>query len=1000
MTVYLMLLVAVMLTANIQNSRAGCPRIEIHGNCAPSQTLTFTGTATFDICPGEELTFTLIPVILGCHTLSVDATNGYSGCSFPGTLPAPNVSVDGPLQWSCVFSAIGTYVYILCTHQILGGPNPCLGSCEGHCITLTVNVTEPTLEITGPRNNCIDPNGFTVYYPTVPTGWWIDNVVINGMDIPNGYTWGHDLSWFWTIQVDYTGSSFLDASNNYSAGELCVTYNSTCCGEKTVCIPIYKCCECDPLLTTLFINDKTANWVLNDQSFFNVVNGSTVSTYLTGEQIVINGEFIIDDDITFEDCQQICMGPEARIFIKKGKTLTLSSPNSNTSVYARPEHNILNPENGTILQHGCGIMWDGIYFEDYDSKLIVNPSSNNYTFLEGARNAVVSDNEAEYRVRWGGFRNNNKDIIVNSTAGAHPGSIIHSELFTLALLPMLPFYTPNTITLNNPLARTNIGIELNNVNGITIGVATAPTDQNYFHNIDLGIVSNNSVLHSTNNRFNNFHRLSPCAGGFPPPPCPIEVGCIVARVPASATSIAAIKVGGSAADENVFTDSDNGIYVEGIHSVDIGYNTFTDIGLNSLSPWRNGVYVTRSTGSVMDVYNNTFNHFQTGISFVYNPFSNVNINDNIFNNTYTSPIPSRCTAINAQEPYVIWPFYSLFHILDNTISWVQTGVMATNLFGADIKSFSSFQDIVFDVTHPTSYVSYGIRMQNNERSMIQQNVIFRCTANISMNTPPPSTCFAGPAYIDKLFGISVESSKSTTVFDNILAHLGGGIRCFNIAAPNTFTCNKMGYCQRGFTLDNSNPGTQGNQAQAQDNQWRRNAAFNSNNPGALDVYGLASAANQIWWIRSNSPLLPYTPQQMFPTGILDITNNNAVDNNNCTYLASIANGLDGLQSELAGAVRYTREENCPLNEQGKFLSQLNVYMELMYNDSLLNLGTTDDSYLQAFYDSATNTDIGALAHVRLYIGEKDTSSAAAANSTVTEVNQAAYNEKTTNQIYL
>ena len=90
----------------------------------------------------------------------------------------------------------------------------------------------------------------------------------------------------------------------------------------------------------------------------------------------------------------------------------------------------------------------------------------------------------------------------------------------------------------------------------------------------------------------------------------------------------------------------------------------------------------------------------------------------------------------------------------------------------------------------------------------------------------------------------------------------------------------------------------------------------------------------------------------------------------------------------------------PLSPERIFMSQLEVYKELMYDESLMNLNTPDDAYLQEFYDTETNTNIGAMARVRFYIGEEDETQAEENNSTITPENQAALNERITNEIYL
>lgn len=323
--------------------------------------------------------------------------------------------------------------------------------------------------------------------------------------------------------------------------------------------------------------------------------------------------------------------------------------------------------------------------------------------------------------------------------------------------------------------------------------------------------------------------------------------------------------------------------------------------------------------------------------------------------------------------------------------------------------------IRYNGTHPNTITSYGIRLQNNSRVDVTFNDVVRCTTLVYM-TSYSSGCFPGmgtnpnylvppntnPPYASRLTGISVETTDGATVFNNYLGYLGTAIRCFNVNSQSYFTCNKMGHSQIGFWLDNSpvGPGPQGSSTVPQDNMWNIVPAFTP--PFRRDIYGINSLLGVAWFMREPNVSLfthPWNPNS-FGTITPNATTPPGLINSNCAYGIPPAMTKMALQKELADNVRKTRDTSCTLSEQAKFYSQLSVYIELMYDDSLMNLNTPDDAYLQAFYDSAGNTDIAALANVKFYISENDTVSAQNENSSITPDNQAAYNEVITNDIYL
>ncbi|HLG34480.1 MAG TPA: hypothetical protein VI757_06320 [Bacteroidia bacterium] len=833
----------------------------------------------------------------------------------------------------------------------------CAGT-TGTCLTIVINVTNPTpvsTFIEGPKNNCVDLiNGYSYYeIVNLPNNITNLNWTLNG--IPQNLL-GFSTNNFATVYFTGTSADF----NNGESGELCFSFYDACCTFYEICIPIYKCCDCPfgiPSIDCLHADNTFSNTILFNDVYFSPYVSFDINLncpkVATSKYIVINGTFTVDMDIIFEDCH-ILMGPEAKFYILSGKRLMFTSPLVSYSYYPDPQE--------TFVHTYCDYMWDGIYFEDEFSQLFINPppavGTDNYVNIYDAKNAVVSDYGAQFDIRWAKFQNNNKGIVVNDFAGAHLGTVVfsvfstlYSPIVTTYQIPMKPYYTSNTTIVNPPLQRPHLGIELNNVSGINIGIGTAPNDHNLFEEMEFGILSNNSNIFSTNNWFNKIKRINACA---PPPAfCPAEGCCIYARSFGSPTG--ALTVGGSGNDANVFTDSDNGIYVEGNHSlIDISYNSFTDIGFTSINPLRNGVYITRSVGSTMNIYTNTFDHFKTGIRVINNPYSTISIYDNILNATNTI---IGGMGIVAQEPLLTFGGNPQFYIYNNIIHRTQTGILATNLYGADIGNDNG---IILDQNHPSTYASYGIRVQNNFWSKVQYNWVYRCSGLISMSSGSyDATCFpnvnpnlnyllGNPATASMLTGITLEKSNRTEVFNNYMGYLGAGIRCYDIGMPNYFNCNVMGYNQLGFWLDNSTPGP-GNQGtqnpdKPHDNRWNIANGFTP----VQDVYGTNSNPNATWYTRTPPPAYPnypFYPQLRLPPNIIIPTTIASTSNPDCSYTIPTSVGLDAMQAELANIIRTTRTEGIAMTEQQIFFTQLDVYKELLSNDTLMNLNTDDDAYL-------------------------------------------------------
>lgn len=881
---------------------------------------------------------------------------------------------------------------------------PAGGQCQqAYVVNITV-MPSPVPVITGFQNNCLNYNYLTspaTFVPTVYTasgspGSTFSWYVTGGMSGPNFPTFPVSGP---TLTLDYT-NSVVQEGINCGAATICVTETDINGCVSTTCIPVYECCPncgtgpnglADCVLDNLMASD-IINLNFPCTSLFvapNILDLNNASNSIPPINfVVINGNFIIDvQNFIMRDAKELCFGTNARITVLPGCTLTIDWGDERSWYHA-----------------GCCYMWYGIELTDITSQLIITaPDLQSGALIEDARNVVVSQDGSRFTIDHTTFDRNNIDIVVNaSPAPVHPCSI-RSSLLTCtncsAASPLLQYYTftsPGPAVLNPALPRTNIGIEVNDVWGLTVGDGINSADQNIFELMDVGIWCNNSSLNSYNNLFRHIRNpLGPTKGV-------IKGYCIYSVQDMPHGNF--LTVGGNVPpfNPNFFEDADFGAYSFGGTQLDnISFSTFDDV--------INGISIRHTKwGTQINLNQNLFNNFRTGISVYDNPAADIDIGNNDFNPAYTITQPS--TAIYVAEAQPIQGNQVDIH--DNTIFRVTTGILCANL--NSIIPWTpriATNHIYFDVNHPQFITSYGIRLQKCQRAIVEYNGIYRTTTGF---TPPPmgmntwvpalfpSTYFNPPNSF--LAGISSETSGSSEIFNNYMGYLGVGIRCFNLFSSNSLNCNVMGYDQVGVWLDTDPipgaPGEQGTPGQASDNRW--NIELGGSFTPDADVLGTNSYQGERWYLRSTTSGYEWVPQILDPLNIiLPLTASST--NPYCSYTIPAFNGnLQDMQSDLADIVKATRTVGIATTEQQIFFSQLDVYKELMYNDTLLNLGAApnENEYIKAFYDSATNTDIGLMANIKFLLGENDTTGASILNSQITPANQGAYNERAVNEIYI
>ncbi|HLG35011.1 MAG TPA: T9SS type A sorting domain-containing protein [Bacteroidia bacterium] len=871
--------------------------------------------------------------------------------------------------------------------------------------------SSPQVAITGFHNTCVDANSNSTFSATVTGG--APPFIYN-------WTFSNGFSNFTQAGNSITVTNWAGFTNG--AATLCVTVTDANGCPDTDCIPVFECCdECKQDPTTYTINNLNvagvaAHPVIGLAFFtFPITNGFELNLATAPsnppKRIIVNGTFEVDQNFTFRNAESICFAPEARIIVHPNCTLIFEDCGE---LIASSCPLVID---GIVIANK--IMWDGIYLEDVSSQLIMNPTfsgSGYHLDVREAKNPVVSQNGGDYQIQDVILQHNNKDIVMEQFNGTQNSFIKHCRLFSYPAY-MLPYYTyappfpnPNPPVLNPALPRTHTGVEINdNFQFVTIGDGTNPAYQNTFEYMDYGIHCINSSLQSFNNFFTDIRSYAPaCKGTGCPPPKGI---CIYSEQIASNVNMTIVGGNNNPDDPNIFDDCSYGVFITGgWQDNTITWNTFDDVN--------NGIRVEHCKGpGDIDIIENDFDKFYSAINLTDNGAAHIDIGLNDFNANYTTTQQS--TAIYVGEPQAISHVNTL-NIHDNDIFRVTNGIHLVNERSIFYNSLIvNSNNIYFGDSHPSNWFSYGLKIRNSSSVWAGYNSAYRC---LPAFTQPPMGMNPGnwvqalfPAgYVypttaptqSRLTGISSETSSMTTMMNNYIGYLGTGIRCFNLYMPNYLNCNVMGYNQIGVWLDNDpNPGAPGEQGfaspgYASDNRW--NIGLNSNFTPFADIFGPPpTAIGDIWYLRPTANGYEFEPQILNVPGIVNLQAVSPI-NPDCSYTIPQLADLDALQKALADIIRTTRIEDIAMTEQQIFFTQLDVYKELMYNDTLLNIGTTpnENEYLQAFYDSAGATDIGAMASVKFLLGENDTTGASIANSQITPDNQAEENEQVTNEIYL
>lgn|GEM_PF-2072440 len=914
---------------------------------------------TITVNPGPVATaFPTSPIICSGNTTAIALFGNATGLAYSWTVVQTGVSgaVDGSgfgitQTLNTTGSVPGTVAYTI---------KPFANGCPGTSASVTVTVN-PT-----PTINPLNP------IPTICPG---DQMNLASYLIPAGGTFSG---------AGITNPTTLGTFSSSIIGTHTVHYALNGCPVTINVVVSGNCCtSTNPLCV---IHSAGAN-------------STSIGTSFTGSSslpIAINGNFTINNTFTISS-RTVEFAPNVKIIVMAGAKLII--------------------DNSTL--YSCSnMMWQGIEIEP-GGKLVLTGSK-----IEDAQIAVYIDNTGvttatvaqNFIIEKTIFNRNYIGVkVFNYTLGTlHPG-YIRNCIFDSQVSTIPGNGTVATLDAPHNNQTAEIGVELDNVNAIQIGDASAISYKNQFLYLRTGIRAQKSVYYVYNNEFkNNFHTPTFCVN------CPTTGWAIW-----NTDNIACI-IGGYSSNQqsNNFQNLSNGILDQKGEFLFVQKNTFTNItdnnlGVNSVAINTYG-FGTNSTFNDIQISDNTFQTLETGLSHrnnkntAYNIYANTfkdfsahcidavqNINGfinitkggpNNLPNTFTqSPSNAYPHDIAINVANAVLPLStSNVAIKNNIITRASNGIFLTNINAPQV--FSN------QVTFKSAIgIKYGIRSMRCYNEKINLNTI-------SKGYPVPSS-----AYENMVYGISVESNQGlANVSENTTIRLGTGLRFRSYNTANSsLKCNIMTNNWAGLTLDASNIGQQGEPVSggyhlgiAGDNQW---SAIPNNMYGSVSVRGKNNPTQVPFYTRANgypwcptlvnvSPSLTIITSLTIPSLSVHnapITCTNICYNPPCPrhlVLAQIARNQTPFNT-VTGTARFTMQE---------------AVVRSVLSDSIPpDITTTDGQDLQAFIDTTlTTTNVGKLITVSNKYALGDITGAIALNNSIVPLGCAEEYHQTVNSIFL
>jgi hypothetical protein len=489
----------------------------------------------------------------------------------------------------------------------------------------------------------------------------------------------------------------------------------------------------------------------------------------------INGTVVINNNINIQSTN-ISFGPEAKIIVNPPYTFNV---------------------NLSRLKADCGYMWDGIYVNTPQSKVVISNSPQ----VSDAFNAINSINGGNFEVTGTTFTDNYIGIKV---IGYHPiapvanhQGLVYGSTFRNLTNMIAPYAGQKAYT----------GVYTDNVYNLTIGSSTLA--YNTFDNVFCGIQSYNTNLTVAKNRFQNIKKVPMCTnnGNTDYIGLYCETGIHVAKKDEGPDSyIPTITMdGGSLANGNLFYDCDMAFNSYGTKHT-IKYCT-TDTTLNA--------FMIRDA-SISSFTNNKITGAKYGFYIVN-----------------TSPAIKNI-------------------IVDNN----EININKMNCFGISFyncKSHPTSSLVKVKVTN--NVINY--KMQYPTSAIIASNCDYITITGDSICNKYAATVFTNRKL---MMGVVMSNSPNSLVKANTIIKLGTGIWAEGMETGTKFQCNTLTQNYYGFYMPNvtgsiaTTYSNQGDSLHPNDNAWTDHPSPGGGYPAYRITGDVGSSIYpRKWYIRSGYP---------------------------------------------------------------------------------------------------------------------------------------------------
>lgn len=700
------------------------------------------------------------------------------------------------------------------------------GASVGQANAVTVTAVDPDTGCEGEYVFELDPCcledisvGIDPFFTTICLGDEINLSALpsSNTTLPISYTW--DINGGVIVSGQGTNEIVIEWDEFGDGGTIFLEVSDGVCTE-TVEFFIEGCCFRDDIDDSeiLIKTDYCGTVFISD---FGYQDGDEI--FVNQQYIIVNTDLVIDVDLTIL-VANILVAPEKKIEVLPGKTFTLRR---------------------SVVQAKCEEMWDGFYVEYPSAHLFLFGDDFERNQIYDAENAVVSNNGGRFTII-SDLINNYKAVVVNEFNGTHTG-VIENTLITSVTGELFPPHA-------DPDSRTYTGVEVNDVQDITIGVApTSGTNSslNTFRNLRIGVETNFSNVNVVNNLF---EQMVPIPQTFPNisivPIWNRETGIGVKShghenifelqfvngfplfvfLPVYNTTI-----GGAAPNQtNYFSDCYKGVDIINRVALTAEENEFDDITTAGILT-SNTIFFANH-----EIRNNFFNDCHHGVYSRVFTFTTIDIEENEFTNMkpWTNTlIPQLNRAIQAENISTT----ASVSIVRNKIELPERGIQVVGIINNGLTI--SFNDIRYPSSFTNNNISTapifgkfyrGISVEGCNGALVRNNLVrrFGIHAQDLGNVQ------------NHFHGIFIANSADALVLSNRIQGLGGGLYIDGSNTNATYNCNRLIRNHAGIDFNNATIGDQGANNQPNGNRWIQNYG-----PVRMDGNTVAVTAQSEWWHR-------------------------------------------------------------------------------------------------------------------------------------------------------